>query len=63
MVPVYAVSYIDDVYVDYEFAKETARKVSNIKVYETNGLYHNAVRPRTDEVLAQLFRLRDDTLD
>ncbi|CAK7246375.1 MAG: hypothetical protein STHCBS139747_008005 [Sporothrix thermara] len=62
-VPVYAATYIDDLYVDYGLAKETARKIGSIKVYETNGLYHNAIRARTDEVLAQLFRLRDDTLD
>ncbi|ERS99865.1 hypothetical protein HMPREF1624_03231 [Sporothrix schenckii ATCC 58251] len=62
-VPVYAATFIDDLYVDYGIAKETAGKIRNIKVYETNGLYHNAIRARTDEVLTQLFRLRDDTMD
>ncbi|CAK7267164.1 hypothetical protein SEPCBS119000_002401 [Sporothrix epigloea] len=62
-VPVFAATYIDDLYVDYGLAKETASKVGNIKVYETNGLYHNAIRARTEEVLTQLFRLRDDTID
>ncbi|CAK7214914.1 hypothetical protein SBRCBS47491_002312 [Sporothrix bragantina] len=62
-VPVYAATYIDDLYVDYGLAKETASKIGSIKVYETNGLYHNAIRARTDEVLTQLFRLRDDTID
>ncbi len=62
-VPVYAASFVDDLYVEYELAKQTAKKVGNLKVYETNGLYHNAVRARTDEVLAQLFRLRDDSID
>lgn len=36
-VPVFAASYIDDAYVDYEFAKETASKVKGIKTYETNA--------------------------
>ncbi|EFW99614.1 proline iminopeptidase [Grosmannia clavigera kw1407] len=62
-VPVYAASYINDLYVDYELARETARKVGNIKVFETNTLYHNAIRSRPDEVMAQLFRLRDDSID
>ncbi|CAK7274736.1 hypothetical protein SEPCBS57363_006313 [Sporothrix epigloea] len=62
-VPVFAATYIDDLYVDYGLAKKTASKVGNMKVYETNGLYHNAIRARTDEVLTQLFRLRDDTID
>ncbi|KAK3941568.1 Alpha/Beta hydrolase protein [Diplogelasinospora grovesii] len=62
-VPVYAVSYIDDMYVDIGFARETASIVKGIKVHETNSLYHNAVRARTDEVIGHLFRMRDDTID
>ncbi|KAK0729172.1 Alpha/Beta hydrolase protein [Apiosordaria backusii] len=62
-VPVYAVSYIDDMYVDIEAARETAALVKGIKVHETNQLHHNAVRAKGDEVLGMLFRLRDDTLD
>jgi len=63
VVPVYAASFVDDLYVDFDFARETALKVKGIKVYETNSLYHNAIRSRTEEVLMQLFRLRDDTID
>jgi hypothetical protein len=62
-VPVYAISFIDDMYVDIGFARETAGLVKGIRVFETNGWYHNAVRAKTDEVVQQLFRLRDDTLD
>ncbi|KAK4174959.1 Alpha/Beta hydrolase protein [Triangularia setosa] len=62
-VPVYAVSYIDDMYVDIEAARETAALVKGIKVHETNQLHHNAVRAKGDEVLGMLFRLRDDSLD
>lgn len=36
MVPVFAASYIEDMYVDYDLAKETARKVKGIKTFETN---------------------------
>jgi pimeloyl-ACP methyl ester carboxylesterase len=62
-VPVYAVSFIDDMYVDFEFSRETAAKIRGIKMYETNSMYHNAIRARTDEVLRELFRLRDDSID
>ncbi|KAK0618148.1 proline iminopeptidase [Bombardia bombarda] len=62
-VPVYAASFIDDMYVDFELARETASMVKGIQVYETNSMYHNAVRARTDEVVGQLFRMRDDTID
>ncbi|KZL86661.1 proline iminopeptidase [Colletotrichum incanum] len=62
-VPVYAAGYIDDMYVDYEFAKETAALVKGTKVYETNQLYHSALRGRTEDVMRELFRLRDDPID
>ena len=61
-VPVYAVSY-NDMYVVEQFARETVSKVRGIKVYETNVLYHTAIRQKTEEVLPQIFRLRDDTID
>jgi pimeloyl-ACP methyl ester carboxylesterase len=62
-VPVYAASFADDMYVDFEFARETAAKVKGIRVYETNSMYHNAIRARSDDVLRELFRLRDDSID
>ncbi|KAL2161487.1 hypothetical protein VTH06DRAFT_8049 [Thermothelomyces fergusii] len=62
-VPVYAVSYVDDMYVDFELARETASLVNGIKVHETNGWYHDAVRSKSEEVFSALFRLRDDTID
>ncbi|KAL7911276.1 alpha/beta-hydrolase [Trichoderma velutinum] len=62
-VPVYAASYIPDMYVDYEFAKNTARLVKNVKTFETNVMYHNAVRAKAEEVMQNLFSLRDDVID
>jgi pimeloyl-ACP methyl ester carboxylesterase len=62
-IPVYAMSYVDDMYVDNGFARETADMVGAMQVHETNGMYHNAIRARAGDVLDQLFRLRDDTLD
>ncbi|KAM7206674.1 alpha/beta-hydrolase [Rhypophila sp. PSN 637] len=62
-VPVYAASFVDDMYVDFELARETARIVKGCQVFETNRMYHNAVRARTDEVIGQLFKMRDDSID
>lgn len=62
-VPVYAASFTEDMYVESELARDTARRVSLIKVLETNTMYHNALRARPDEVLPQLFKLRDDVID
>lgn len=62
-VPVYAASFVEDMYVDFELARETARKVKGIKVYETNSLYHNALRAESEKVLAELCKLRDEEKD
>ena len=62
-VPVYAASFIEDMFVDFDLARETAKLVKNTHVFETNVLYHNALRAHSDEVLDQLFKLRDDTID
>ncbi|KAI1143451.1 alpha/beta-hydrolase [Hypoxylon sp. FL0543] len=61
-IPVYAASY-NDMYVDVDMARETASRIKGIKVFETNVLYHNALRARTEEVIPQLLKLRDDTID
>ncbi|EGY22845.1 proline iminopeptidase [Verticillium dahliae VdLs.17] len=62
-VPVYAASYVDDMYVDSRIARETAAAVRGCKVFETNTMYHNALRAKTGEVLGELFKLRDNTID
>ncbi|KAI2640536.1 alpha/beta-hydrolase [Hypomontagnella submonticulosa] len=61
-VPVYAASY-NDMYVDPDFARVTASRVKGIKVFETNVLYHNALRSHPEEVIPQLLKLRDDSID
>lgn len=62
-VPVYAAAYTEDMYVPYDLSAETASKIKGCKVFTTNVLYHNAVSQRMDEVVRQLFALRDDVID
>lgn len=62
-VPVYAASYINDMYVDYEFAKDTANLVKGTKTWETNAIVHSGLRTNTEEVLTALFNLRDNVID
>ena len=62
-VPVYSATYVDDMYVDFEFAQETAKIIKGTKTYVTNTMYHNALRSRTDELLKNLFALRDESID
>ncbi|KAJ5662882.1 hypothetical protein N7507_003613 [Penicillium longicatenatum] len=62
-VPVYAATYIDDMYVHYDLASQTAAKIKGIKQFITNTMYHDALRSKSGEVMRQLFALRDDTID
>ncbi|KAE9979493.1 hypothetical protein EG328_000820 [Venturia inaequalis] len=62
-VPVYAAVYLDDMYVDYGFSMETAGKIRGTKVFATNAMYHDAVRSKMDDVMRNVFALRDDCID
>ncbi|KAI9834983.1 MAG: hypothetical protein M1819_002706 [Sarea resinae] len=62
-VPVYSATYVDDMFVDFEFAQETASKIKGCKQFITNMMYHDAIRSKADEVMKQLFTLRDDVID
>ena len=62
-VPAYAVTYIDDMYVDYDLAQQRASKIKNCKQYITNAMYHSGLESKSDEVMKQLFALRDDVID
>ncbi|KAJ9624075.1 hypothetical protein H2203_005523 [Taxawa tesnikishii (nom. ined.)] len=62
-VPVYAAAYEEDMYVDYDFSRDTASKIKGCKLFTTNVMYHDAVREKADEVMKQLFALRDDVID
>ncbi|KAL3418987.1 Proline iminopeptidase 1 [Phlyctema vagabunda] len=62
-VPVYAATYLEDMYVDFGLAQETAKKVKNCKQFITNIIYHDGARTKNEEVMKQLFALRDDSID
>ncbi|CAI6338779.1 unnamed protein product [Periconia digitata] len=62
-VPVYAAVYMDDMCVDYDLSMERAAGIKGIKTFVTNTMYHNALRAKTEEVLGQLWRLKEDVID
>lgn len=62
-VPVYAASYVDDMYVHFDLASHTAAKIRGVKQFITNTMYHDALRSRSDELMKQLFALREDSID
>ena len=62
-VPLYSATYIDDMYVHFDLAQDTASKIMNCKTFVTHGMYHNALTAKSDELMKRLFALRDDTID
>jgi pimeloyl-ACP methyl ester carboxylesterase len=62
-VPVYAAVYVDDMYVDFDLSMETARTIKGCKPFITNMMYHNGISAKKDEVLKEVFALRDDIID
>lgn len=62
-VPLYAATFVDDMYVDFGLAQEAVKKIKNCKQFITSAMYHDAVRTKTDEVMKHLFALRDDSID
>ena len=62
-VPVFAATYFDDIYVDFERSQETARAIRGCQTFVTNRMYHDGLRSKTTQVLDELFALRDDVLE
>lgn len=62
-VPVYSSTYLDDMYVHFDLATATATKIKGLKQFITNVMYHDALRSRTDELIRQLFALKEDSID
>ncbi|KAL8951330.1 MAG: hypothetical protein Q9222_002695 [Ikaeria aurantiellina] len=64
-VPVYASIYIDDMYVAYDLALETAKSIGNCKYFVTNTMYHDAIGTtgKSEELFRKLWELRDDVMD
>ncbi|KAJ7593824.1 alpha/beta-hydrolase [Mycena floridula] len=56
-VNVSAVSYFDDMYVDFELAQETASKIKNTEQYVTNQMVHSGLRVDPKEVMKRLFQM------
>jgi len=56
-VKVSAATYIEDMYVDFTLAQETASKIKNTEQFITNIFFHNAIRPEAKEIMKRLFEL------
>jgi pimeloyl-ACP methyl ester carboxylesterase len=56
-VPVAATIYVNDLYVDRDFAEETARTIRNLRVWQTDEYEHNGLRAHGRRVLGRLIDL------
>ncbi|EPS44111.1 hypothetical protein H072_1895 [Dactylellina haptotyla CBS 200.50] len=62
-VPVYAATYMDDMYVDFELTRKFAGVTGNFHEFITNSMYHNAISAKTTEVIDKLWELRKGCAD
>ncbi|KAF8508294.1 alpha/beta-hydrolase [Gautieria morchelliformis] len=56
-IKVSAATYMEDMYVDFNLAQQTASKIKNTEQYITNQLFHNAIRVDAKDVMKRLFHL------
>ena len=56
-VPVAATIYVDDLYVDRDFAEETAATIKGLRTWETDEYEHNGLRADGERVLGRLIDL------
>lgn len=62
-VPVYSATYVDDMYVHFDLARATASKIKGTKQFITNTMYHDGLRSKSDELMRELFSLKEDSID
>ena len=56
-VPVAATIYVNDLYVERDFAEETAAAIRGLRPWETNEYEHNGLRADGERVLGRLIDL------
>lgn len=59
----YSATYIEDVYVDSDFAQVPAALIQRCKNFVTDRLYHDALRSESKELTKTLFAPKEDSID
>lgn len=49
--------YLNDMYVDFGLAQDTASKIRNTEQYVTNQLVHDGIREDAKDVMKRLFQM------
>ncbi|TFK45074.1 alpha/beta-hydrolase [Crucibulum laeve] len=58
-----AVTYFNDMYVDFGFAQDTVSKIKNTEQYITNQLVHDGIREDSKDIIKRLFQLSKREFD
>ncbi len=61
-VPVAALAYVDDMFVDYELSRETAERVGSVRLWSTDAYQHNGLRADGAAILDRLLAMSQDPL-
>ncbi len=56
-VPVAALAYVDDMYVDYDYSRETAAQVGNLRLWSTDAYQHDGLRADGERILDRLLAM------
>jgi hypothetical protein len=56
-VPVAALAYLDDMYVDYDYSRETAATIGNLRLWSTDEYQHNGLRADGERILDRLLAM------
>ncbi|ASP39106.1 alpha/beta hydrolase [Bacterioplanes sanyensis] len=59
-VPVAAAMYTQDMFVEYDFSRETLSKMANARAWETNEYEHNGIGVDGERILDKLIAMADD---
>ncbi|KAK6338355.1 hypothetical protein TWF730_002418 [Orbilia blumenaviensis] len=62
-VPVYAATYLEDMYVDFELTRVFARRTKGVREWISNGVMHNGISAKSGEVIGKLWELRKGITD
>ena len=62
-VPVYSSTYVDDMCCHFDYTRETASRIQGCRQFVTNTMYHDALTSKSEDLMKELFALRDDVID
>ncbi|UTV28912.1 alpha/beta fold hydrolase [Photobacterium atrarenae] len=60
IVPVAAAVYVEDMYVEFDYSRETLSQLANARAWMTNEYEHNGLRADGERILDRLIQLADE---